>query len=421
MGFANLQNKSGAKVLQERGDDLLLKLVWRNLVRRPWQTSLTIFVVAACTAALVASLLTLWSIENGAESALNQWGADVLVLPSQAEYSPEEVLFTGCPANIYMDAQVLKEIGGIEGVERATPQFFSQTLSQSCCSLPAEYRLVGYDPASDFLVNGLLAQGAGRELKQNEVIIGGGIPAFLGDRVVILGQPFDVAGYLKPKGGSIDGTIFVPIDTARRVAAESPYLQEIWQGAGNPQGLVSAVLLKTSEGVSPEIIAQKIAKLPGVKAVTAGKLLRNLQEQLIAFRSVIWILVLIIGAITAASLATRYSSLVLEKREEVGLLRILGAGKNQVFAMIFAESLLTILTASALGSLLGFGLLRYFKVLLEEYSSFPFLLPNLSQMLFALGGLILLTTWISLLASLWTVRRSALIDPVLALSEGQLR
>lgn len=412
---------SGTKALRERGDDLLLKLVWRNLVRRPWQTSLTIFVVAACTAALVASLLMLWSIENGAESALNQWGADVLALPSQAEYSPEEVLFTGSPANIYMDARVLKEIEGIDGVERATPQFFSQTLSQSCCSLPDEYRLVGYDPASDFLVNGLLAQGVGRELNQDEVVIGGGIPAFLGDRVVILGQPFDVAGYLKPKGGSIDGTIFVPIDTARRVAAQSPYLQEIWQGAGNPQGLVSAVLLKTSEGVSPEIIGQKISKIPGVKAVTAGKLLRNLQEQLVAFRSVIWILVLIICAITAASLATRYSSLVLEKREEVGLLRILGSGKNQVFGMILAESLLTIFTASLLGSLLGLGLLRYFKVLLEKYSSFPFLLPNLSQMLFALGGLILLTSWISLLASLWTIRRSALIDPVLALSEGQLR
>ena len=145
---------------------MLLKLVWRNLVRRPLQSSLTIFVVAACTAALVSSLLTLWSIENGAKSALNQWGADVLVLPMQAEYSPEEVLFTGSPANIYMNAQVLKEISGIDGVEKATPQFFSQTLNQSCCSLPDEYRLVGYDPSSDFLVNGLLAQDIGRELNQ---------------------------------------------------------------------------------------------------------------------------------------------------------------------------------------------------------------------------------------------------------------
>ncbi|AFQ45315.1 ABC transporter permease [Desulfosporosinus meridiei] len=400
---------------------MLLKLVWRNLVRRPWQTSLTIFVVAACTAALVASLLTLWSIENGAKSALNQWGADVLVLPAQAEYSPEEVLFTGSPANIYMDAQVLKEISGIDGVEKATPQFFSQTLNQSCCSLPDEYRLVGYDPVSDFLVNGLLAQGVGRELNQDEVIIGGEIPAFLGDRVVILGQPFDVAGYLNPKGGSIDRTIFVPIDTARRVASQSPYLQEIWQRAGNPQGLVSAVLLKTSEGVSPEIVGQRISKISGVKAVTAGKLMQSLQEQLIAFRSVIWVLVLIICAITAASLYTRYSSLILEKREEVGLLRILGARKNQVFGMILAESLITVLTASALGSLLGLGLLIYFKLMLKEYSSFPFLIPNLSQMLIALGGLSLVTLWISLLAALWPARRSARLDPVLALSEGQLR
>lgn len=400
---------------------MLLKLVWRNLVRRPWQSSFTIFVVAACTAALVASLLMLWSIENGAQSALNQWGADILVLPAQAEYTPEEVLFTGSPANIYMNAQVLQEITQIDGVEKATPQFFSQTLNQSCCSLPDEYRLVGYDPSSDFLVNGLLAQGVGRELNQEEVIIGAEIPAFLGDRVVILGQPFDVAGYLNPKGGSIDRTIFVPIDTARQVASQSPYLQEVWQRAGNPQGLVSAILLKTSGGVSPEVVGQKISKIPGVKAVTAGKLMQNLQEQLVAFRSVIWVLVLIICAITVASLTTRYSSLMLEKREEVGLLRILGAQRKQVFSMILAEALITVLTAASIGSLLGLGLLIYFKSMLEEYSSFPFLMPNLSQMLMALGGLILGTLSISLLAALWPARRSTRIDPVLALSEGQLR
>ncbi|MDO0823328.1 ABC transporter permease [Desulfosporosinus nitroreducens] len=400
---------------------MLLKLVWRNLVRRPWQSSLTIFVVAACSGALVSSLLMLWSIENGAKSALNQWGADILVLPAQAEYSPEEVLFTGSPANIYMKAQVLEEISEIDGVEKATPQFFSQTLNQSCCSLPDEYRLVGYDPASDFLVNGLLAQGIGRELNQEEVIIGSEIPAFLGDRVVILGQPFDVAGYLKPKGGSIDRTIFVPIATARQVAFQSPYLQEIWHGAGNPQDLISAVLIKTSESVSPEIIGQTISNIPGLKAVTAGKLMQDLQEQLVAFRSVIWVLVLIIGAITLASLCTRYSSLMLEKREEVGLLRILGARRNQVFKMILAESFITVLTASFLGSLFGLGLLIHFKLMLKEYSSFPFLMPNLSQIVIALSGLILATLVISLLAALWPARRSAFIDPVLALSEGQLR
>ncbi|MCO1601785.1 ABC transporter permease [Desulfosporosinus nitroreducens] len=399
---------------------MLLKLVWRNLVRRPWQSSLTIFVVAACSAALVSSLLMLWSIENGAKSALNQWGADILVLPAQAEYSPEEVLFTGSPANIYMKAQVIEEVSEIDGVEKATPQFFSQTLNQSCCSLPDEYRLVGYDPASDFLVNGL-AQGIGRELNQEEVIIGSEIPAFLGDRVVILGQPFDVAGYLKPKGGSIDRTIFVPIATARQVAFQSPYLQEIWHGAGNPQDLISAVLIKTSESVSPEIIGQTISNIPGLKAVTAGKLMQDLQEQLVAFRSVIWVLVLIIGAITLASLCTRYSSLMLEKREEVGLLRILGARRNQVFKMILAESFITVLTASFLGSLFGLGLLIHYKLMLKEYSSFPFLMPNLSQIVIALSGLILATLVISLLAALWPARRSAFIDPVLALSEGQLR
>lgn len=389
-------------------------------MRRPWQSGLTVFVVAACTAALVGCLLTLWSIENGARGVLEQWGADVLVLPAQAEYTPEQVLFTGSPANIYMNAQVSTEISKIDGVGMMTSQFFSQTLNQSCCSLPAEYRLVGFDSNSDFLVKGLLAQGVGRVLTREEVIVGAEIPAFLGDRVVILGQPFSVAGYLKPLGGSIDRTIFVPLDTARKVAAESPYLQELWQNAGDPQQLVSAVLIKVDQGVSPEEVAHKISKIQGIKAVTAGKLMQNLREQLSAFRSVIWALAFIICGITVASLCTRYSSLMLEKREEVGLLRILGARKRQVFHLVLTEVLVTALAAWFLGSLLGLGLFFYFKTVLEKYSSFPFLLPDLSRIVLAFAVIFVVTLLTSMLAALWPARRSVNIDPIVSLSEGQL-
>lgn len=400
---------------------MLFKLVWKNLIRRPLQSGLTFFIVAACIAALVGSVLTLWSIENGAQGVLDQWGADVLVLPVQAEYSPEEILFTGTPANIYMDVRVLNEVRQISGVEAATPQFFTQTLNQSCCSLPKEYRFVGYDPQSDFLVNNLLAQGVGRDLNSGEVIVGGDIPAFLGDRVAILSQPFDVAGYLKTMGGSIDKTIFAPIDTARSVAAQSPYLQENWKNAGDPQKLISSVLIRTNPEVSPEEVAREISRIPGVKTVTAGKVMQDLKEQLAAFRAVIWTLILIICAITVASLCTRYSSLVLEKREEVGLLRILGAERRQIFIVVLTEALFSVLVASVAGSFLGLGLLFYFKKMLEAYSSFPFLLPNWPQVILAILGIVLATIALSFLAALWPARRSAHMDPILALAEGQLR
>lgn len=304
------------------------KLILRNIRRRPWQQGLTLFVVAACTAALVTGILLVWGIERAGQGAVDNLGADVMAIPADAHFEPGQILFTGAPANIYMDAKVLEEIEKIPGIEGITAQFFSQTLNQSCCSLPEEYRLVGYDPQTDFLVRNLLAKGVGRDLKETEVIVGGNVPAFLGDRVVILAEAFDVAGYLKPLGGSIDDTIFVPITTARRLAGASPYLQEYWQEAGDPEGLISSVLIKTASGIDSGQVARDIDRILGIKGVTASNLFAEMKEELLVIKEILRLMVVINCGITIASLSSRYSSLVLERQQELALLRALGTEKK---------------------------------------------------------------------------------------------
>jgi len=400
---------------------MLWRLVWRNVHRRPWQTGLTIFVVGSCTAALVICLMIVRGIEQGARNAVDNLGADVLVIPAAAQLEPGQVLFTGAPANIYMPGDVVEEIVKIPGVEAVSPQFFSQTLNESCCSLPEEYRLVGYDSSTDFLVKRLLAQGVKRELNPREVVVGGAVPAFLGDRVLILGTAFDVAGYLKPMGGGIDRTIFISMDTARQLAGASPYLQELWAEFGDPSHLVSAVLIKTAPGTSPERVAKVIGKIEGVRATAAAKMFINLKEQLLVFQALAWVLAFITVGITLASLLSRYSSLVIERQEEIGLLRALGTGRRQVFLLVMAETVLSGLIAAVAGALLGWGLVYYLKGLIEKHSSFPFLFPPLPQLIMILTIISAGVVLISIAAALWPARVSAKMDPVIALTEGELK
>lgn len=397
------------------------KLIWLNVRRRSWQSGLTLFVVAACTAALVAGVLLVWGIEKGGENTVQNLGADVLAIPADAHFEPGQVLFTGAPANIYMDSQVIEQIKKIPGVEAVTAQFFSQTLNQSCCSLPEEYRLVGYDPRTDFLVINLLSAGIGRELRPNEVIVGGKVPAFLGDRVVILGEPFEVAGYLKPMGGSIDKTIFIPIETARRLAEASPYLQEYWIEAGNPQQLISAILIKAEQGTNPDQVAGEIDRIAGIKGVTSGKLLAQLKEQLLVIKGVLRLMVVIICGITVASLASRYYSLVLERQEELALLRALGSEKKNIFKLVMLETISLGLVAVIVGWIAGYGLVFYLEGFINKHSSFPFLLPSVSQLILALLGITVFILLICSLAAFWPARISAKMDPVTALTEGEMK
>lgn len=400
---------------------MLWRLINRNLLRRPWQTGLTVFVVCFCTAALVTCFLTVWGMEKGAKGAVDNLGADILALPSSAEFEAGQVLFTGSPANIYMDQEVVAKIAALPGVNAVSAQFFSQTLNQSCCSLPEEYRLVGYDPENDFLVNRLLATGLGRELQDREVIVGGEVPAFLGDRVLLLGEAFQVADYLKPLGGSVDKTIFVPIDTARKLAAGSPFLVKLWEEQGEPDTLVSAVLIQVESGYDPVPIARQIGRIPGVKAMASAKMFLDLKEQLRVFQLLALLLAALISGLTLASLLSRYSSLVMERQEELGLLRALGMGQMGLFNLVMAETFITAFFAGSLGAGLGFGFVWYLKTVIEKQSSFPFLLPTVGQLfgilILSVVGVVLIST----LAALGPARASAKLDPVVVLTEGELK
>lgn len=400
---------------------MLWRLCVRNVQRRPWQTGLTLFVVMACTAALTACLLLVRSIETGARGAVHNLGADIMVLPAGVEQDPGQVLFTGVPANIYMPSQVLENVKALPGVAGATAQFFSQTLNQSCCSLPEEYRLVGYDPESDFVMKMLVQKLEGRALKPGEVVVGGEVPAFLGDRVLVLGHPYDVAGYLKPVGGSVDKTIFIDIETARRIAGESPYLQQLWLEAGDPAGLVSAVLVRVEEGINPELVARDINRLGGVRAVVAGRLFRNLQEQLLVLMGIVWLLVLALGCVIVATLLSRYTSLVIERQAEIGLLRALGTRQSQIFALVMAETIGTGLIAAVLGIVAGWGLTLLLQGFVQKSGSFPFLLPRPPELAALAGSILLAVLAVSVLAAAWPAKTCARMDPVTALAEGELK
>lgn len=59
-------------------------------------------------------------------------------------------------------------IRSFDGVERATPQFFSQTLNASCCSATDETRLIGVDFQDDFIVTPLLPAGLSEQLAEDQ-------------------------------------------------------------------------------------------------------------------------------------------------------------------------------------------------------------------------------------------------------------
>ena len=198
-------------------------------MRRLGQSTVTALIIAVVTCVVAASVVVVVSLERSVSLSRERLGADVMVLPVGASSSASEVLFTAQPVNVYLPDETGSAVAGVDGVAQATPQFFTQTVNESCCSVVGVTRIVGIDAATDFVLKPWVRGGAAIDLGPDGILVGAKAPAIEGDQVSILGSVFHVAGTLEETGTSMDETIFMDLRSARSIASGSPYLAGLWE------------------------------------------------------------------------------------------------------------------------------------------------------------------------------------------------
>lgn len=138
----------------------MLSLAWKNISRRLGSSAITIAVIFVAVFSVVSSSVVLNALNQGADLSRQRLGADVMVLPAGVSSDVESVLFAAQPINVYFSPDVIDQIKSIDGVAKATPQFFTQTVDQSCCSVIGVTRVVGIDPESDFVISPWMKSGS---------------------------------------------------------------------------------------------------------------------------------------------------------------------------------------------------------------------------------------------------------------------
>ena len=106
-------------------------------MRRLGQSTVTALIIAVVTCVVAASVVVVVSARAQRVLVAGAPGADVMVLPVGASSSASEVLFTAQPVNVYLPDETGSAVAGVDGVAQATPQFFTQTVNESCCSVVA--------------------------------------------------------------------------------------------------------------------------------------------------------------------------------------------------------------------------------------------------------------------------------------------
>ncbi|HSB33688.1 MAG TPA: FtsX-like permease family protein [Nitrospirota bacterium] len=371
----------------------------KNLERKPTRTLLLISIVAVVSCTLFAATLFLNSVNNALITGAYRLGADILVVPENAEGITRTALLSGEPTQFLMERSILDRVRSTAGVKAVTPQIFIKPASFFCC-LTENVFLVAFDPETDFTIKPWLEKKVGRKLSVNEVIIGGRIPVIAGDMLPFFGTHFIVAGILEPTGMNfVDRTVFMSMEAAYAMAENSKVraVQPLEIGRDR----ISTVLVKVKDDMSPDRVAVRIEHdIPEVKALVSDTVISTVRKQLsgliraiFSISGILWLIVLLIMAFT-------FYMIVNERRREIGLLRAMGANKGHISAIILTEASLLSSCGGAAGILLGFGLLASLKNPILHHLKLPYLFPSPVTFAALVAGALILSIMTGLLSGL---------------------
>ena len=215
-------------------------------------------VAAVLACALFGGSLVVLSLQHGLARFQERLGADVIVLPREAAEmgALEGVLVQGVPAHFYMEAHYLDDLRGMTGVAQAAPQFFLASAHAGCCSVAVQ--LIGFDPASDFTIRPWMQESRDAEMGVGEILVGSGISIPTDSMLTFYNTPCRVVGRLSPTGTGMDTAVYTNMETMRTMMANAAALDFDYFKDIPPEAAVSAVLIRTAEGFTPEGMAAAI-------------------------------------------------------------------------------------------------------------------------------------------------------------------
>lgn len=410
-------------------------LAWKNLVRRPVRTALT----AGGVALAVAVAVSLGGFNLGYRQAIagsiEQLGFQVMVMAKGCPYEAATMMLKGGTGLLYLPEEAHAQIRTDPDIEAITPIFIGIAEKQN-------YSLDGSAAASAFTILSGVDLGSFRAMKPwlklktgagydggrwfapeatNEIVMGFEVAEYeqrkVGDVFYVSVVPngkvdpelhaFTVVGVLERTGAQDDGTVFLPLAAA----------QEIFGRAG--ELTIIGIKLKEFNGIRMREFEGRWLKIPEVQVVSLEQVkgalvsLVGTAQTMVAAVAVIAILVAVIGVINAILTSVH------ERTGEIGVLKAVGAGRAQIFRLVWLETLLTSLAGAVPGSLLAAGGARLTDAVLRHLLNIGVTQPLVRITPGLLGAAILGAVVLGLLAGIWPAGRAAGLRPVEAIRSGE--
>jgi putative ABC transport system permease protein len=320
----------------------MLLLAFRNLTRRPLRNGLTI----AGLAVAVAVLACLSAFGNGYRHALgaelDHMGVQLMLVPLGCPYDAAARVLKGNQLENSLPESALEQARRDPAVAVAAPLLIA-ALPRSGDGRADMW--VGLDESALALKPWWRAEAGEKWFSGSDSVILGCDAAELEARVPgdwlyspETGAKLRVTGVLERSGTSDDSLFFVPLNTSQRLF--------------NQTGRLTAIAIRLRDPARLREASERLQAIPGAQVVTLTEMMGTFLNLVGAVRTLLTAIAIVALAVGVISVFNTLLAAVIERTNELCVLRALGASRMQIVRMITTEALLL----TGVGSVVGIAL-----------------------------------------------------------------
>jgi putative ABC transport system permease protein len=336
----------------------LYQVVVKDITRRKKRVLYaSLGVVIGITATIAVLTITLAGQTN-INGQLEKYGANLIVMPAISDIDVGLgglSLGTLAVGENYVSEDKLPEIRQIaDGKIRAAlnimdegdiatiaPKLYMNTEVNGTSVI-----VVGVEPQEERLLKTWWRVSQGRYVAAPDEALVGAIAAELltlnvGDRIALNGGEVTIAGILDETGSNEDYQVFVPLETVQK--------------AFDKEGLISSIDIRALCNACPtsEIAGAINENMPGVRAVAVKQIAETemgMQEKVSKLLFALAAITLVVGCFGVVNTMT---TSVHERIKDIGIMKAVGASRNQIMKIFFYEAIIVGVAGGLLGYLAG--------------------------------------------------------------------
>lgn len=339
----------------------IFQVAYKNLLRKKTRSGLTIIGIALAAWVLVS----LFGFNKGYESSLNadidNLGYQVLVTAKGCPYEAATLMLKGGIGLRYMKQNIADSIAKQPEVDKVTPMLMQAVFDPNKGESGGITAYLGVDPKTFPKMKSLLEFKQGEwfsDPNAYEVVLGYEAAELeqreVGDLLLIPDKniEFKVVGILKRTGTQDDGTIFVPLNA----------LQNIF----DKKGELTGIGIKVKKDADINKFEERMYDLPDVQVVSLSQVKQTIMTLVSTARVMVFSIALIAILISVAGVINTILMSVMERFQEIGILKSMGAMAGDIFKLIWLESLVLCLSGGLIGTALAFVTAKLTDILIRR-------------------------------------------------------